>query len=150
MGMAKALLAAGADALVFDTADGPQERMIEVLLAVRALDPPVPIVAGNVATAAGVNDLVAAGADIVKVFPATSLGPAFFKDVRAPLPQVKLMPTGGVSIENAGEWIRAGAVAVGAGSALLDPKAIAGGAFASITGNARRLVSAVAAARAGQ
>jgi IMP dehydrogenase len=67
VGKAKALLDAGADALVIDTAHGHQERMIEVLLAVRALDPPVPIVAGNVATAAGVNDLVAAGADIVKV-----------------------------------------------------------------------------------
>jgi IMP dehydrogenase len=66
-GKAKALLDAGADALVIDTAHGHQERMIEVLQAVRALDPPVPIVAGNVATAAGVNDLVAAGADIVKV-----------------------------------------------------------------------------------
>ena len=64
------------------------------------------------------------GADIVKVFPATALGPQFIKDVRAPLPQVRLMPTGGVSLDNAGEWIRAGAVAVGVGSALLDAKAI--------------------------
>src|SRR5262249_56957140 len=53
------------------------------------------------------------GADIVKLFPATALGPQFVKDVRAPLPQVKLMPTGGVSLDNAGDWIRAGAVAVG-------------------------------------
>ena len=60
------------------------------------------------------------GADIVKVFPATALGPQFIKDVRAPLPQVKLMPTGGVTLDNAGDWIRAGAVAVGLGSALLD------------------------------
>jgi 2-dehydro-3-deoxyphosphogluconate aldolase/(4S)-4-hydroxy-2-oxoglutarate aldolase len=59
-----------------------------------------------------------AGADIVKVFPSTSLGPTFIKDVRAPLPQLKLMPTGGVSIDNAAEWLRAGAVAVGIGSAL--------------------------------
>src|SRR5262245_5160354 len=47
------------------------------------------------------------GADVVKVFPATALGPQFIKDVRAPLPQVKLMPTGGVTLQNAGEWIRA-------------------------------------------
>ena len=53
------------------------------------------------------------GADIVKVFPATMLGPQYLKDVRAPLPQVKLMPTGGVTLDNAGDWIRAGAVAVG-------------------------------------
>ncbi|MFC0627841.1 GuaB1 family IMP dehydrogenase-related protein [Kribbella deserti] len=64
---AKALLEAGIDVLVVDTAHGHQERMLEVLRQVRALDPQVPVVAGNVATAEGVADLVAAGADIVKV-----------------------------------------------------------------------------------
>ena len=88
-----------------------------------------------------------AGADIVKVFPATALGPTFIKDVRAPLPQVKLMPTGGVSLENAGDWIRAGAIAVGVGSALLDAKAIEIGQMDAITANARRIVASVAAAR---
>jgi 2-dehydro-3-deoxyphosphogluconate aldolase/(4S)-4-hydroxy-2-oxoglutarate aldolase len=88
------------------------------------------------------------GADIVKVFPATMLGPQFLKDVRAPLPQVKLMPTGGVTLDNAGDWIRAGAVAVGLGSALLDAKAIESGRFDVITANARRVVANVAAARA--
>jgi 2-dehydro-3-deoxyphosphogluconate aldolase / (4S)-4-hydroxy-2-oxoglutarate aldolase len=87
------------------------------------------------------------GADIVKVFPATALGPQFIKDVRAPLPQVKLMPTGGVSLDNAGEWIRAGAVAVGIGSALLDATAIDSGRFEVIAANARRVVENVAAAR---
>jgi 2-dehydro-3-deoxyphosphogluconate aldolase/(4S)-4-hydroxy-2-oxoglutarate aldolase len=87
------------------------------------------------------------GADIVKVFPATMLGPQFLKDVRAPLPQVKLMPTGGVTLDNAGDWIRAGAVAVGLGSALLDARAIDAGAFDVITANARRVVGNVAAAR---
>lgn len=89
-----------------------------------------------------------AGADLVKVFPATALGPAFIRDVRAPLPQVKLVPTGGVTIENAGEWIRAGAAAVGVGSALLDNKAIDSGRFEVITANAQRVVANVAAARA--
>jgi 2-dehydro-3-deoxyphosphogluconate aldolase/(4S)-4-hydroxy-2-oxoglutarate aldolase len=84
-----------------------------------------------------------AGADIVKVFPATALGPGFFKDVRGPLPQVKLMPTGGVTIENAGEWIKAGAVAVGVGTALLDAKAIASGSYEVITANAKRIVANV-------
>jgi len=88
-----------------------------------------------------------AGADIVKVFPATALGPQFIKDVRAPLPQVKLMPTGGVTIENAGDWIRAGAAAVGIGSALVDAKAIESGRFEAITANAQRVVAGVAAAR---
>jgi 2-dehydro-3-deoxyphosphogluconate aldolase/(4S)-4-hydroxy-2-oxoglutarate aldolase len=87
------------------------------------------------------------GADIIKVFPATSLGPQFIKDVRAPLPQVKLMPTGGVSLDNAHDWIRAGAVAVGIGSALLDAKAIEDGRFDAITANARRVVANVASAR---
>jgi 2-dehydro-3-deoxyphosphogluconate aldolase/(4S)-4-hydroxy-2-oxoglutarate aldolase len=91
-----------------------------------------------------------AGADIVKVFPATTLGPQYIKDVRAPLPQVKLMPTGGVSPENAGDWIRAGAVAVAAGSQVLDAKAIDNGRFEIVTDNARRMVASVAKARAPQ
>jgi len=84
-----------------------------------------------------------AGADIVKVFPATSLGPAFIRDVRAPLPQLKLMPTGGVSIDNAGEWLRAGAVAVGIGSALVDRAAVRAGHFLTVTERAARLVAQV-------
>ena len=91
-----------------------------------------------------------AGADIVKVFPATLLGPAFFRDVRGPLPHLKLMPTGGVSIENADEWIRAGAVAVGVGSALLDPRAIAAGEYSSITEKAKRILANVQDARTGR
>jgi len=87
------------------------------------------------------------GADVVKVFPATALGPQFIKDVRAPLPQLKLMPTGGVSLDNAGDWIRAGAIAVGAGSALVDAKAIEEGRLDAIAANARRIVASVAAAR---
>ena len=88
-----------------------------------------------------------AGADIVKVFPATALGPGFFKDVRGPLPQVKLMPTGGVTLDNAGDWIRAGAVAVGVGTALLDAKAIAAGEYAVLRANAERIVANVRAAK---
>ncbi len=88
-----------------------------------------------------------AGADIVKVFPATALGPGYIKDVRAPLPQLKLMPTGGVTPDNAGDWIRAGAVAVGVGSALLDAKAVEEGRFDVLVNNARRIVASVASAR---
>lgn len=88
-----------------------------------------------------------AGADVVKVFPATALGPGYLKDVRAPLPQVKLMPTGGVTVENAGDWIRAGAVAVGVGSALVDAKAIGSGDLRPIVDNARRIIANVRAAR---
>ena len=88
-----------------------------------------------------------AGADIVKVFPATTLGPSYLKDVRAPLPQVKLMPTGGVTVENAGDWIRAGAVAVGVGTSLLDAKAIEDGHFHVLKTNAERMIANVRAAR---
>jgi 2-dehydro-3-deoxyphosphogluconate aldolase/(4S)-4-hydroxy-2-oxoglutarate aldolase len=88
-----------------------------------------------------------AGADIVKVFPATALGPGFIRDVRAPLPQVKLMPTGGVTVDNAGDWIRAGAVAIGLGSALFDPKKLAANDFEAIAGLAKRALANVAAAR---
>jgi 2-dehydro-3-deoxyphosphogluconate aldolase/(4S)-4-hydroxy-2-oxoglutarate aldolase len=88
-----------------------------------------------------------AGADIVKVFPATALGPGFFKDVRGPLPQVRLMPTGGVTRENAGDWIRAGAVAIGVGTALVDKKAVAERRYDDITASARHFVEAVRVAR---
>jgi 2-dehydro-3-deoxyphosphogluconate aldolase / (4S)-4-hydroxy-2-oxoglutarate aldolase len=87
------------------------------------------------------------GASVVKVFPATALGPQFFKDVRGPLPHIKLMPTGGVSIENAADWIRAGAVAVGVGGALMNDAAIAAGDYARIAASARTLVQAVAQAK---
>lgn len=89
-----------------------------------------------------------AGADVIKVFPADIVGMPFFKGVLAPMPHLKLMPTGGVSLTNAGEWIRAGAVAVGVGSALLDKKAIADGDFARLTENARILCSSVEEGRA--
>jgi 2-dehydro-3-deoxyphosphogluconate aldolase / (4S)-4-hydroxy-2-oxoglutarate aldolase len=64
------------------------------------------------------------GADVVKVFPATALGPNFFKDVRGPLPQVKMTPTGGVSLDNAAEFIKCGAACLGVGTAMLDKKLI--------------------------
>ena len=60
-----------------------------------------------------------AGVDILKLFPGDLFGPAFIKDISGPLPYAQIMPTGGVSADNAGDWIRAGAVAVGAGSSLM-------------------------------
>jgi len=81
-----------------------------------------------------------AGADIIKVFPATSLGPKYFKDIRGPFPDIRLMPTGGVTIDNVGEWIAAGAVAVGIGSDLLDKKAIEEERYDVLTERARRMV----------
>ena len=72
-----------------------------------------------------------AGADVVKVFPATALGPGYFKDIRGPLPQLRLMPTGGVTRENAGEWIAAGAVAIGVGTGARRREGGGGGALRS-------------------
>ena len=82
----------------------------------------------------------AAGADIVKVFPARGLGPGYLKDLAGPFPNLRLMPTGGVTIENVGEWVAAGAVAVGIGGELLDKKAIAEGRFEVLTDRAKMLV----------
>jgi 2-dehydro-3-deoxyphosphogluconate aldolase / (4S)-4-hydroxy-2-oxoglutarate aldolase len=87
------------------------------------------------------------GADLVKLFPASAGGPAYLQAVRAPLPQVRLVPTGGVSAANAGEYIRAGAAAVAVGGNLVDPAAIAAGAFERLTEAARRLAAVVREAR---
>ena len=88
-----------------------------------------------------------AGADIVKVFPADVLGMAFFKGVKAPMPQLKLMPTGGVNLDNAGDWLKAGACAVGIGSALLDKAAIEQGDYQKLTENAQRICESIAKVR---
>jgi 2-dehydro-3-deoxyphosphogluconate aldolase/(4S)-4-hydroxy-2-oxoglutarate aldolase len=85
---------------------------------------------------------------VVKVFPSTALGPGYFKDILAPLPQIKLTPTGGVDLKNAGEWIKAGAVFLGAGSALVSKDAMAKKDWAAITANGRAFVDAVKSARA--
>jgi len=106
----------------------------------------VPVMPGCF-TPTEILDAWESGADIVKVFPATALGPGFFKDVRGPMPQVKMMPTGGVTIDNAADWIRAGAVAVGVGTALLDAKAIASGNYDVLRSNAERIVANVRAAK---
>ncbi len=87
------------------------------------------------------------GADVVKVFPATALGPQYFKDVLAPLPQVKLLPTGGVSLENVGAFIRAGAVAVAVGGNLVRQDDVAAGRFDALAERAAQYVAAVKAAR---
>jgi 2-dehydro-3-deoxyphosphogluconate aldolase/(4S)-4-hydroxy-2-oxoglutarate aldolase len=88
-----------------------------------------------------------AGADIIKVFPATSLGPKYFKDLRGPFPDIRLMPTGGVTIDNVGEWIAAGACAVGVGSDLLDKKAIDEERYEVLTERAARMVQNFLAAK---
>lgn len=87
------------------------------------------------------------GGDIIKVFPSTSLGPQFFKDILAPLPQIRLTPTGGVDLNNAADWIQAGAACIGVGSALVTKQALANDDWASITANAHAFVEIVRSAR---
>lgn len=89
-----------------------------------------------------------AGAAVVKVFPATKLGPGYFKDLLAPLPHLKLMPTGGVDLENCGDFIRAGAIAVGVGSALVRKEWVENGEWRALSEQARRFASSVRTARA--
>lgn len=89
-----------------------------------------------------------AGANAVKVFPAGAVGGAtYIKSVKAPLPQIELMPTGGVNINNAREFMAAGALALGIGADLVDVAALRRGEGAVITEKARQYVAAVAAAR---
>lgn len=87
------------------------------------------------------------GADIVKVFPATAVGPRYFKDVKAPLPQIDLIPTGGVDLDNAGDFIRAGACAIAVGGNLVDKTAVAAGEWQVLTDTARKYVETVRDAR---
>lgn len=90
-----------------------------------------------------------AGADVVKVFPCGALGGAkYLKSLKAPLPQIEMIPTGGVSLATAAEFIKAGAFALGVGADLVDTKAIRAGQSERVTEAARAYVAAVRAARA--
>lgn len=84
-----------------------------------------------------------AGADMVKVFPANSVGPDYIKAMLAPLPQIRLVPTGGISVENAADYLRAGAAALGVGGRLVDKAAVARGDWAAISAEAEALVKVV-------
>ena len=89
-----------------------------------------------------------AGADMVKVFPAAQLGgPEYLKALRGPLPQILLVPTGGVNLQNAGAFIKAGATALGVGGELVDKKAIKEKKFNIITENTRAFLKAIKEAR---
>jgi 2-dehydro-3-deoxyphosphogluconate aldolase/(4S)-4-hydroxy-2-oxoglutarate aldolase len=84
-----------------------------------------------------------AGADIIKVFPAEVLGPAYFKALRGPLPQIRMMPTGGVDLNTAAEFLKAGACCLGVGSQLVEPKAVASKDFGRIRELASKYVQIV-------
>jgi Entner-Doudoroff aldolase len=86
-----------------------------------------------------------AGADIIKVFPGSAFGPSFIKDIKAPLPQAPIMPTGGVSLENVDQWIKNGCIAVGVGGKLTAGAAT--GDYESITEISKQFVAKVKEAR---
>jgi len=133
-GTASDVIGAGADFVVSPVTDRDMIqacREADVLVAPGAFTPTEIVTAWR------------AGADIVKVFPATSLGPQFFRDLRGPLPQVRLMPTGGVNLENAREFLAAGACCVGIGTALLDKALIEKGDWEGLTARAGRLVESL-------
>jgi 2-dehydro-3-deoxyphosphogluconate aldolase/(4S)-4-hydroxy-2-oxoglutarate aldolase len=104
----------------------------------------VPCMPG-IMTVEGVVEAMELGADILKVFPGEAFGPGIIKAIKGPLPQANMMPTGGVSVENVSEWIKAGAVAVGAGGSLTAGAKT--GDYASITRLAAEFVAKIKEAR---
>ena len=88
-----------------------------------------------------------AGADFIKIFPADNLGPGYIKALRAPLPHLKIVPTGGVDVDNVAEFLKAGCAAVGVGSSLVSTKALQEGNWAELTNRARKFVEAARLAR---
>lgn len=84
-----------------------------------------------------------AGADIVKIFPSEITGPKYLKALHGPLPHIRLMPTGGVNLDTAAEFLRCGACALGIGSSLVDPKVVAAGDLKKIENLARQFVQIV-------
>jgi 2-dehydro-3-deoxyphosphogluconate aldolase/(4S)-4-hydroxy-2-oxoglutarate aldolase len=105
------------------------------------------LVAPGILTPTEAVDAYEAGADMVKVFPASVMGPKHLASIKGPLPQIPLMPTGGIDIDNVADYVEAGAVVVGAGSAIMDGDAIAAGDFESITETAREFTRVIEDAR---
>ena len=134
---ARAAILAGAEFIV-----APSWNMEVALLCNRYQVPYVP----GCQTIKEIVTAMEYGSDVIKVFPGDMLGPDFIKDVKGPLPYCDLMPSGGVNLENAGEWIKKGAVAISSGSHLTAPAAK--GDLAETTVRARQYVEAVKAARA--
>jgi 2-dehydro-3-deoxyphosphogluconate aldolase/(4S)-4-hydroxy-2-oxoglutarate aldolase len=96
-----------------------------------------------------INEIILAmeaGADIIKIFPGNLFGPSIIKSVKGPIPQAQMMPTGGVDVDNVEEWIKAGAVAIGAGSSLT--KGSKTGDYAAVTATAKEFLRKIKEARA--
>ncbi len=106
----------------------------------------VPVLCGAL-TPTEIHSAWEQGADVVKIFPAEFFGPAYIKSIKAPFPHIELMPTGGVTPETLGDFLRAGAFAAAAGSALVSAAALKSGDWATITARARLFVAAAKAAQ---
>lgn len=136
---ARAALLAGAEYLVAPTVN------LDVIRLCRRYDKPI---MPGAFTPTEILTAWEAGADVVKVFPADVGGPAYFKAIRGPLPQVRLMPTGGVDLNTAEAFLKAGACCLGIGGQLVEPAAIKAGDFNRITQLAARYVAIVRETRA--
>jgi 2-dehydro-3-deoxyphosphogluconate aldolase/(4S)-4-hydroxy-2-oxoglutarate aldolase len=131
---ARAALLAGAEYIVAPTLD------LEVIRLCQRYDK---LVMPGALTPTEILTAWEAGADIVKVFPAEVVGPKFFKAMRGPLPQIRLMPTGGVDLTTAAAFLKAGACCLGVGSQLVEPRAVAERRFDRIRDLARQYVAIV-------
>ena len=131
---ARAALLAGAEYIVSPTVN------VEVIRLCRRYDK---VVMPGAFTPTEVITAWEAGADVVKIFPAEVGGPPYLKALRGPLPQVRMMPTGGVDLNTAEAFLRAGACCLGVGGSLVEPKAVAAGDFARLRDLASRYVAVV-------
>ena len=136
----RAAIAAGAEFVVTPIC------RTELVKAAHAADRPVMLGAYTPTEAQAAHE---AGADFVKLFPADGLGPAYIKALRAPLPHLRIVPTGGVDANTAGAFIKAGCAALGVGSALVSAQILRDNNWPELTRLARELVNAVRAAKAG-
>jgi 2-dehydro-3-deoxyphosphogluconate aldolase/(4S)-4-hydroxy-2-oxoglutarate aldolase len=137
---ARACMLAGAQFIVSPTLD------LETISCCRRYS--IPVMPGAM-TPSEVLTAWKAGADLVKVFPANAVGgPGYIKALKAPLPQVQLVPTGGVSLKTAADFIKAGAAALGVGTDLVDTAALRAGEDKVITGRATQFIEIVKSARA--
>jgi 2-dehydro-3-deoxyphosphogluconate aldolase/(4S)-4-hydroxy-2-oxoglutarate aldolase len=135
---AKAAADAGAEFLV-----SPITKL-EVVAVGRATARPVMVGAYSPTEAQLVHD---AGADFVKIFPADVLGPEYIKAMRAPMPHLRIVPTGGITLKNVADYFKAGCLAVGAGSALVAPDLVATADWAGLTERAKEFTAAVQKAK---
>ena len=135
---AKAAIDAGATYIVAPNTD---EETIKTTVSMGALAIP------GALTPTEVVNAVNAGADAVKIFPASAVGPDYIKALKGPLPNVKYVPTGGIDLDNIPAYVKAGAAMFGVGGTLVNSKLVAEGDYAAITERAKKFAEVLKAAR---